>query len=75
MGQTSVNAAIYSRLVNVSLAGLEVFEWLVPIDARVVLFHTTVLSTTWLCSTQRTVAAHFILAFAPKCQKVESKPP
>ena len=25
MGQTSVNAAIYSRLANVSLAGLEVF--------------------------------------------------
>ena len=25
MGQTSVNATIYSRLANVSLAGLEVF--------------------------------------------------
>ena len=25
MGQTSVNATIYSRLTNVSLAGLEVF--------------------------------------------------
>ena len=34
MGQTSVNAAIYSRLANVSLAGLELF-----FSLRVVLGH------------------------------------